>query len=77
MQLWHPQHRKDVDLLERVQRRATKIMRGLEHLSPKVRLRDLGLVNLEKRRLWEDLAEAFRYIKGASKKARETFCQDV
>ena len=52
-------------------------MRGLEHLSPKVRLRDLGLVNLEKRRLWEDLAEAFRYIKGASKKARETFCQDV
>jgi len=41
IQLWGPQHRKEMDVLERVQRRATKIIRGLEHLSYEDRLREL------------------------------------
>ncbi|PKU48066.1 hypothetical protein llap_1623 [Limosa lapponica baueri] len=65
IQLWSPQHRQDMDLLEQVQQRATKTIRRLEHLSYEDRLREFGFFSLEKRRLWRDLIAAFQYLKGA------------
>lgn len=66
--LWGPQDRKDVDLLEQVQRRATGMLRGLEHLFFEDRLREMVLFSLEKTRFRRDLTATFQYVKGACQK---------
>ena len=71
IQAWSPYLRKDIDMLEKIQRRATKLIPGLRELSYEERLKECGLTNkecglttLETRRLRGDQTEVFKILKG-------------
>jgi len=64
IQAWSPKLQKDKMLLEKVQQRATRIVKGLEKLPHETRLKKLGIYSLERRRLCGDLIETFKILTG-------------
>ena len=64
IQACNPHIRKDIDMLEKIQRRATKLIPGLRDLRYEDRLEECGLTTLETRRLRGDQIEVFKILNG-------------
>ena len=63
-QSWNPSLRKDIDLIEKVQQRATKMVSSLKNLDYNTRLQELGLTTLELRRQRGDMIEVYKLLNG-------------
>jgi len=65
--VWSPYYKKDKELLEKFQRRFTKMIKGMKGMSYEKRLQKLKLCLLEERRNRQDLIEVFKICKGFSR----------
>ena len=73
IQAWRPYRKKDIDKLERIQRRATKMIPELRDLSYESRLLQCDLTTLETRRLRGDQIEVFKIVNGYEDVDRNMF----
>lgn len=60
--VWSPYKKKDITTIENVQKRATKMVPGLSHLSYEERLRKIKLPTLHYRRIRGDMIEVFKLL---------------
>ncbi|XP_072022805.1 uncharacterized protein B0403.1-like [Amphiura filiformis] len=73
IQAWSPTLKKDIITLEKVQRRATKLVPELRNLSYDERLEELNLYSLEQRRIRGDLIETFKILTGLENTDKDRF----
>ena len=73
IQAWRPYRKKDIDTLERIHRRAIKLIPELRDLSYEERLKECGLTTLETRRLRGDQIEVFKILNGYENIDRNMF----
>jgi hypothetical protein len=73
VQAWRPYLKKDIELLEKVQRRFTMMVPGMQSLNYEEKLRQLKLPKLETRRLRGDMIEVFKIFHGYSGVTRNVF----
>ena len=73
VQVWSPHMQKHIDLLEGVQRRATKLVPELRNMTYEKRMEKLGLTSLEDRRIRGDMIETFKIMTGKIDVSRDLF----
>ena len=77
IQAWRPYHRGDIDMLERVQRRATKLVPSLRRLSYEDRLKQLNMYSLERRSMRGDMIQVYKMFNGLDDvDVNDFFCLD-
>jgi len=74
VQFWAPHYKKDIEVLECVQRRATRMARSLDNKSSEKQLTEMGSFILEKRRLRDDLIALYSYLSNDRTKVKASSC---
>ena len=67
VQIWNPYLKNDIECIEKIQRRATKLVHGFDKMPYEQRLKALGLYSLQRRKLRGDFIETYKILTGKEK----------